>query len=482
VITDQTKPWAAPSLPYGEAAADHVDVALEEERRPAGLADQVRALTGRFGRLWRQTPEAEPGAGQLGLPFGRLRRWRNRHRVERLVRTVCREVVRAPEKDAARRTWERRLEGTICDFTEGVLGWPAAYRESPLGEGFSRATGEFVRRARGLRDLPGGDLDEEDLFQALRNVWIMNGLQALLGRPMVTTPSVFAYSMLYPLTDNFLDDPAVSTAAKVRFNRRLGRRLAGERLAALDLHQELVFGRVAEIEGEFPRCQWPRVYEALLAIHRGQVQSLRQHGGPRGGEGDGIREDDLLLISAEKGGASVLADAYLVAGELTPGEAEFAFGYGVVLQLLDDLQDATTDRVAGHRTLFSVAAGRVALDRRTSRLARFTEQVLRGADRFVGPCPAPAGEAVAETSSTEALMVDLIRRNCPLLLVQSVGAQRDLFSRAFVRRLERFSPVSFRSVPALRRRAERRWKRTERTLERLRADGRRSGAPFDLAF
>jgi len=463
--------------------APPTDAGVAAEERPStGLADQVRLLTAHFARLWQETSEAEPSAEQIGPRFGRLRRWRNRHRVDRLVRTVCREVIRAPEESAARRDWERRLGGTICDFTEDVLGWPAAYRESPLGDGFSRATGEFVRRARALRGLPGGDLDEEDLFQALRNVWIMNGLQVLLGRPMITTPSVFAYSMLYPLTDNFLDDPALSTAAKVRFNARLGRRLAGERLAALDRHEEQVFDRVSEIEGEFSRWRWPRVYEALLAIHRGQIESLRQHGDPTGEVGDGLREEDLLRISAEKGGTSVLADAYLVAGELEPEEAEFAFGYGVVLQLLDDLQDATSDRAAGHRTLFSVAAGRVALDGRTNRLAWFAERVLRSADRFLSPGPASAQGVASGGATTRSLMVDLIRRNCPLLLVQSVGAQRDLFSRPFVRRIERFSPVSFRSVPPLRYCAERRWKRTQRTLERLHAGSPRPGAPFDPAF
>lgn len=53
--------------------------------------------------------------------------------------------------------------------------------------------------------------------------------------------------------------------------------------------------------------------------------------------------DHVLALSVAKGGASLLADGYLVRGELGPGEAELCFGYGVFLQLLDDLQDVAAD-------------------------------------------------------------------------------------------------------------------------------------------
>ena len=39
----------------------------------------------------------------------------------------------------------------------------------------------------------------------MRNVWIGNNLQMLLGVPVCLTQGLFAYSMLYPVTDNVLD-------------------------------------------------------------------------------------------------------------------------------------------------------------------------------------------------------------------------------------------------------------------------------------
>ena len=63
-------------------------------------------------------------------------------------------------------------------------------------------------------------------------------------------------------------------------------------------------------------------------------------------------------------------------GDATPAEERFAFGYGVFLQLLDDLQDVTIDLAAEHHTLFTLAARRGTLDDLTARLLDFIDIVL----------------------------------------------------------------------------------------------------------
>jgi hypothetical protein len=62
-------------------------------------------------------------------------------------------------------------------------------------------------------------------------------------------------------------------------------------------------------------------------------------------------EKDILAMSIEKGGSSVLADAYLINGTLTEKEATFFFGYGVLLQICDDLQDGKKDLQEQHMGL-----------------------------------------------------------------------------------------------------------------------------------
>jgi hypothetical protein len=285
----------------------------------------------------------------------------------------------------------------------------------------------------------------EELTQALRNVWIMNSIQMLLDLEVTFTPAIFAYSMLYPVTDNLLDDPQLPAEAKQALNRRLGRRLAGEDPPPVDAAERRIWQLLDTVEGQYPREEFVDVWHALRAIHHGQVASLRQQSGLLGA-------DRLLAISIAKGGASVLADGYLATGRLEPAEADFFFGYGVFLQLLDDLQDAREDRRAGNATLFSTATP--PLDRLAGRLYRFMHRVVEENERFQG--------------SRYAARRDLILRNCRGLLVGAIAEEPRLFSRPFRQAIERRWSLGLRAMRRLRRYADRRLRRTADEMRRQR--------------
>ena len=74
------------------------------------------------------------------------------------------------------------------------------------------------------------------------------------------TPAVFAYSMLYPYTDNPLDNPEIDEATKRANSERLARRLRGARLEPVDANEHKVFRLVGMIEGQYPRSDFPEVY------------------------------------------------------------------------------------------------------------------------------------------------------------------------------------------------------------------------------
>jgi hypothetical protein len=397
---------------------------------------------------WHATPPLLP---RLGSPSTRWRQWRNGRSTGRVIDDVAGRVDEYPEPASERREWRESIRARLQDFGEAHFHWPSGYRRLLFGDAFYEASVDFARRAR--RFDPALSLD--DLWQALRNVWIGNSLQMLLARQVRLTPGLFAYSMLYPVTDNLLDSPDVPAADKRLFNHRLGRRLVGDRLEAGRQAEGHAFALVRQIEETFPRHRYPDVWESVLAIHRGQIGSLRQHGAT-------LSRAELIEISFAKGGASVLADLYLVAGSASGLEERFAFGYGVFLQLLDDLQDVSSDRVAGHQTLFTHALGRGRLDEETARLARFIDLVLDNEDAFpaahVGDC------------------MDLIRRNCRSLIVGAIAEQPALFGCPLRREVERQWPLSFAAMRRLRRRATRRF---QATAERLRA---RHGvsSPLDL--
>ena len=81
---------------------------------------------------------------------------------------------------------------------------------------------------------------------------------------MHLTPSIFAYSMLYPYTDNYLDDPATSRGAKLAFSDRFRRRLDGDAVEPFNDREATIWRLVELIEEQYARADWPEVYASLL--------------------------------------------------------------------------------------------------------------------------------------------------------------------------------------------------------------------------
>ncbi len=218
--------------------------------------------------------------------------------------------------------------------------------------GINQSAAAFVKNAREFDPF----MPFEEIFQASRNVWTSNYLQALLGLPVNLTPSIFAYSMLYPVSDNFLDDSSRSRGEKVAFNLRFRAWLEGRDVDPRDRSERDTLDLVRMIESQYPRDQFPQVYDSLLAIHSAQDKSMRLPKAP-------VNSTlvDIVSISFEKGGTSVLADGVLAAGELTLDEMAIVFNYGAFAQLMDDQEDLAADLKDGSVTLFTEAArsGRV---------------------------------------------------------------------------------------------------------------------------
>jgi hypothetical protein len=289
-----------------------------------------------------------------------------------------------------------------------------------LGCGFLEATTEFARMAR--RFDPA--ITSEDIYQASRNVWTANFLQLLLGLPVRVTPAIFAYSMLYPYSDNYLDNPALPDATKLAFHERFQLRLSGEPIALRDRHEQIISDLVGIIEGQFDRARYPQIFASLLAIHEAQGKSLRQLR-----RNQAPRLLDVLAISFEKGGTSVLTDGYLVAGSLTAEQREYIFGFGVLTQLMDDLEDLPQNLADGFTTIFSQAAGQRSLDAITNRTLHLCARILVRLDRLGAADQAPFKQ--------------LITRSVNLLFIDSAGRAGRLYPGRYLRELEAHSPFRF---------------------------------------
>jgi hypothetical protein len=135
-------------------------------------------------------------------------------------------------------------------------------------------------------------------------------------------------------------------------------------------HENTVYTLIDMIEEQYPRSGYPRVYQSLQLIHRAQCTSTRLYNNQR------LTPYDILEICFEKGGTSVLADGFLVAGTLTDRQQEYLFGMGIYLQLLDDLQDITDDMRTNISTFFSHYAQQQPIDAAVNRFLYFGERVL----------------------------------------------------------------------------------------------------------
>jgi len=171
----------------------------------------------------------------------------------------------------------------------------------------------------------------------------------------------------------------------------------------------------------------------MLAILNAQIKSLLQQREANPPDPAGI-----LAISLEKGGTSVLADGYLVAGNLEPEEQDFCFGFGTFLQLADDLQDVQEDLGHGHRTVFSCAAGKSPLDPLVYRLCRYVSAVV---ERTLGKSRA----------QEQAALKEVIPQSCVLMYMESVGKHPFFFSKSCVRGFQKAFPVRFSYLRKLRR-------------------------------
>lgn len=178
-------------------------------------------------------------------------------------------------------------------------------------------------------------------------------------------------------------------------------------------------------EEQYPRKDFPEVYESLYAIQKGQTDSLKLL------KSDGLSASEIRKICFEKGGASVLADGYLVAGKLTARQEQALFGYGVYLQMLDDIQDVEEDAHAFTKTMFSGLKNKKA-DEFVNRTIHFGRAALNGMKCF-------------ETENIGQFLT-LMNRSIETMIVESVGVNDGYFTPNYLNELDKFSPLHFEFV------------------------------------
>lgn len=385
-------------------------------------------MTGRYNWAWVERQAGETGAAwnecaARRMPDGPRYTAREQQQREKAYDEALDAVERTLKqarrhRDAAgRRATQQRVIELFARFSAAALDLH--------DDAIALLTDDFLpagtRLARWARQFDA-QLSMPDIIQACRNAWTACGLQPLLGEPVKLNPAILGYSLLYPYSDNYLDRDDLASEAKLRQSRRFRERLRGEKLAAADELEAALWALVELIEGQYPRARFPDVFDCLLAIHQAQEHSIAQ---VRSRCNDG----ELLALSCAKGGTSVLADACLARGWLSEAESRFAFDWGVLLQLGDDLQDVREDLLRGSMTLFSGAVARGGqLDDRVLQLLNFAECVSERMDGL---------------ACGTATLKGLLRMSWRSLILMAVAESHTYFSAEFLEEAEMFSPFRF---------------------------------------
>jgi hypothetical protein len=396
---------------------EKVEIFKQDPGKAYTVQEFLLEFKNRHIKMWWDTSIAFP---RLEEVFDKHMKKKNEKELDKYIKSGISDLRNLPKANEDRQTWREDLKNRSKDAGKYIFGLTDEYLQIFTENDFAKATKDFLNEVRNF----DSKCAFEDIFQAIRNVWIMNSIQILLGRGVQLTPSIFAYSMLYPYTDNYLDDPNVSDDEKVRINQRFKRRLKGEVMQPANFHEQQLFTLVSMIESQYARLDYQGVYDSLVGIHQAQENSLLQQK-----KVNSPYETDILGISIEKGGMSVLADAYLIRGELFMEEAAFMFGFGVFLQLADDLQDIYKDIENNHMTIFSQTAKKWPLDNITNRLINFLYQVIDSDQRFSNP-------DLIQLKS-------LIKYNCMFLIIHAIAKNRRMYSKEYIKKIEVFSRFSF---------------------------------------
>ena len=377
----------------------------------------LKHYTDHYSEIWETSSANLPEFSKLYSASEKLKKEAALDQFLKLIKSFRKK--RMKQRVLTENDQEKFFSNTRQFLSEG-MDFTSEQLELMFSDEMINVTRSFVRQAHEF-DL---NLSFSDIFQACRNAWIMNGLQLIMGIPMQITPSIFAYSMLYPYTDNMIDDPLISTIEKMIFSNRFRERLAGHQLKPANKTERTVFHLVGMIESEYSRIDFPEVYESLLGIHEAQTNSMLLIQ-----QNSVLTENETLKICITKGGASVLADGYLVAGKLTEAQRFFLFGYGAYLQLLDDIQDVEEDFQAGLMTVFSKSAFQSPLDSKLNKTYWFGEEVMKSLEQFDG--------------QNLDLFKSLMRKSMDLFITEAIAQNQQAYSPQYVSTFEVYSPFHF---------------------------------------
>ena len=346
-----------------------------------------------------------------------------------LVSEACGKLKGMPKNPSGQQKEEIKKKMRALLEKENLLQIKEHISEALLGE-FEESAECFAERVRTFDET----LSNESVWQAMRNYLIYAIIVNLQGQKQNCRDTILGYSLLYPYTDNYLDQPHRKKVDKRVYNDLIRRTLLGEDVFPQNGYEKKTNQLLRLVLDHYAsdRRKQSQAADLLLLMLEAQKNSLRQiH---RFGA-KALPTSEILKISAYKGGLSVFLD-YLFSIDfdlpsVTEEERSFYLCFGLILQLADDLQDVEEDKKRRTWTLITACRRKSQREAVVNRLFHFTQTCM------------------TEFSPKNPELHTFISRNCQLMLLAAVAQNRKRFSKAYLEKIEPHLPVPLRQFKTL---------------------------------
>lgn len=278
-------------------------------------------------------------------------------------------------------------------------------------EDFQSETKRFVRKTRRFDQ----ELSTENIWQALRNYFIYAVIGDLQGQPQDCKEAPFSYSLLYPYTDNYIDDKKHTPQQKQDYNFMISQVLKDMPVEARGKLEEKTHQLLFIVMDSYSGDKRKEIQNLLIWMLEAQKESICQQTGERK-----LTEEEVLRISVYKGGLSVLIDYFFATEELNKEEISFYLKFGFLLQLADDLQDIKEDQISGSRTLAVLCAEEGRLEEFVNRLLHFIRDVF---------------ETFSPVNSN---LKNFMKEHCYSLVMSAAVSNRKYLSKDYMDKIEQF--------------------------------------------
>jgi len=315
-----------------------------------------------------------------------------------------------------RKRWAKKTETQLNQFLQGETILNISSYVSP--DTLSNIGAELKKFLYAARQFEP-DLSVSDLGQAVRNYLVYAIFLELMGKAQNFTPAIFGYSMLYPITDNYIDSNR-SSEEKRAYNMMIHDKINGVPVSPASHHDIQTCKLLSDIETVYPHDKETDIYSGLMLMLEAQQESLLQQR-----KEDRLPMEKRLDISLYKGGISVLIDRYLADSHISDEELRFFLGFGFVLQLADDLQDISSDLLECSQTLFTLEQNPDTLEKLVNQLLQFVYKLFQG-------------YTFANTEFQKFLFQGTVH-----LLLMSTQMSQEHFNMDYLQKLETYFPVHF---------------------------------------